>query len=58
MCNEKFENKEKNNGVNHIREHLVTGEKKEEDFRNKELYRMKDSNVFTIEAMLILKTSL
>jgi hypothetical protein len=46
------------NGVNHIQEHLVAGEEKVEDFRNEELYRVKDSNVFTIKAMLMLKTSL
>jgi hypothetical protein len=57
MRSEKFkENEEMKNGVNHIWEHLVAVEEKEEDFRNKELYCMKDSNVFTVEAMLMLKT--
>jgi hypothetical protein len=57
MCSEKFkENDEMKNGVNHILEHLVVEEEKE-NFRNEEqLYRMKDSNLFTAEAMLMLKT--
>jgi hypothetical protein len=57
MCSEKFkENDEMKNGVNHILEHLVAEEEKE-NFRNEEqLYRMKDSNLFTAEAMLMLKT--
>jgi hypothetical protein len=57
MCSEKFkENDEMKNCVNHILEHLVVEEEKE-NFRNKEqLYRMKDVNLFTAEAMLMLKT--
>ncbi|XP_059433741.1 uncharacterized protein LOC132166902 [Corylus avellana] len=57
MCSEKFkENDKMKNGVNHILERLVAVEEKE-DFRNEEqLYRMKHSNVFTDEAMLMLKT--
>jgi hypothetical protein len=42
------------NDVNHIREHLVVGKEKVEDFRNEELYRVKDSDVFTTKAMLML----
>jgi hypothetical protein len=58
ICSEKFkENEEMKNVINNIREHLVVGKEKKEDFRNKELYRLKDSNVFKTEAMLMLKTS-
>jgi hypothetical protein len=58
MHSEKFkENEEMKNGVNHIREHLIARDEKEEDFKNEELYCMKDLNVFTTEAMLMLKTS-
>ena len=58
MRSEKFkENEEMKNGINHIQEHLVAGEEKEEDFKNEELYHMKDSNVFTVEVILMLKTS-
>ena len=35
MHSKKFkENEEMKNGINHIQEHLVVGEEKEEDFRN------------------------
>jgi hypothetical protein len=57
MCSEKFEkNEEMKNAVNHILEQFVVEEEKE-NFRNEEqLYRMKDANLFTAEAMLMLKT--
>ncbi|XP_059439605.1 uncharacterized protein LOC132172169 [Corylus avellana] len=57
MCSEKFkETVEMTNGVNYILERLVAVEEKEAFMNQVQLYRMKVSNLFTAQAMMMLKT--
>jgi len=56
MCSEKFkENVELTNGINFALEHLVDEEEKEAFINQAQLY--KDSNLFTIQAITMIKTS-
>uniref|UniRef100_A0A7N2R311 HAT C-terminal dimerisation domain-containing protein n=1 Tax=Quercus lobata TaxID=97700 RepID=A0A7N2R311_QUELO len=58
MCSEKFkENVELTNGINFALEHLVDEEEKEAFINQVQLYRMKVSNLFTAQAIIMLKTS-
>ena len=58
MYSEKFkENVELTNSVSFALEHLVDEEEKEAFINQVQLYRMKVSNLFTAQAIIMLKTS-
>lgn len=58
MYNEKFkENVELTNGISFALEHLVDEEEKEAFINQVKLYHMKDSNLFTNQAITMLKAS-